>query len=143
MASNIVLADAQGTPVNHTFIPIGLDSDGVYWWTDQSQANAVGFWRISVKVKAPAAASAGVSSNGRTQRVTVGLHEPVLETNGDSSASGILPAPQVAYVSRAIMEYVLPERNTTQNRKDLRKMAYLLQNDAQIINFVENLVFPT
>lgn len=143
MASNIVLADAQGTPVNHTFIPIGLDSDGVYWWVDQSQVNAVGYWRISVKVKAPMPAKAGESSNGRTNRVTVSLHEPVTETPGDSSASGIMPAPTVAYITRQITEYVIPERTTLQNRKDIRKMGYALQNDPQIIDFVENLVYPS
>lgn len=138
--SNIVLADAQGTPVNHTFIPIGGDEKGVQWAVDQSQSNAVGYWRISIQTSAPTPPKAGESTNGRTFRVRVGLHEPVLETNGDSSASGIIPAPTVAYIPRSFIEYVLPERSSLQNRKDLWKMTHLLGANAQIQAAVESLV---
>lgn len=138
--TNIVLADAQATPVNHTFKPMGLDRDGVLWAVDQSQSNAVGYWRISIDIKQPASPKPGESSANRTYRVRIGLHEPVLETPGDSSASGILPAPTVAYIPRAFLEYVLPERCTLQNRKDIWKMLHLLGANAQVQDMVENLV---
>lgn len=138
--SNIVLADAQATPVNHTFEPQGLDKDGILWAVDRSQANAIGYWMISFEVKRPAAPKPGENSSGRVHRVKVGLHEPVLETFGDSSASGILPAPTVAYVPRSFTEYVLPERSSSQNRKDLWKMHHLLAANAQVQAMVENLV---
>lgn len=138
--SNIVIADAQGTPVNHTFIPLGRDDKGVNWLVDQSQSNAVGYWRISIETAQPKPPSAGQSSSGRTYRVKVGLHEPVLETNGDSSASGIIPAPTVAYVPRSFIEFVLPERASLQNRKDLFKMTHILAENAQLQSAVENLV---
>lgn len=134
-AANIVLADAQATPVNHTFKPVGRDRNGVFWYEDQSQANSIGFWRISVETRNPANAGAGTSAT-RTRRVIVGLHEPVLEVLSNNS-SGFTPAPTVAYVPRVFNEYVLPERNTLQNNKDLRKMNALLQSDAQIIAVVE------
>lgn len=137
---DIVLADAQATPVNHTFKPIGADDKGVQWLVDYSQSNAVGYWRISIKTSAPLPPKAGESSDGRTYRVQVGLHEPVLETMGDSSASGIIPAPTVAYIPRSFGEYILPERASLQNRKDLWKMTYNLMSNAQIQNAVENLV---
>jgi hypothetical protein len=137
---NIVLADALATPVNHTFIPLGADDKGIQWLVDQSQANAVGYWRISLQTTAPLPPKAGESSDGRTFRVRVGLHEPVLETNGDSSMSGILPAPTVAYIPRAFTEYVIPERASLQNRKDLWKMAGNLIDNAQIQAAVEQLV---
>lgn len=141
MASNIVLADALGTPVNHTFIPKGRDVDGIFWFEDQSQSNAVGYWKISVEVKQPPPATAGVSSDTRTYRVKVGLHEPILANITNSTVSGVEPSPQVAYVDRAFMEYVMPERASLQNRKDLRKMAFNLQNDAQIVAVVETLTY--
>ena len=137
---NIVLADALATPVNHTFIPLGADDKGIQWLVDQSQPNAVGYWRISLQTTAPLPPKAGESSDGRTFRVRVGLHEPVLETNGDSSMSGILPAPTVAYIPRAFTEYVIPERASLQNRKDLWKMAGNLIDNAQIQAAVEQLV---
>lgn len=138
--SNIVIADAQATPVNHTFKPQGLDDKGVLWAVDQSQANAIGYWQISLEMKRPAPARPGESSANRTFRLRVGLHEPVLETFGDSSASGILPAPTVAYVPRTFVEYVLPERATLQNRKDIWKMTHLLAANAQVQDMVESLV---
>jgi hypothetical protein len=140
-AANIVLADAQGTPVNHTFIPKGRDANGVFWFEDQSQANAVGFWRISFEIKQPPPPSAGTASDQRTTRVKVGLHEPILANITNSTVSGVEPSPQVAYVDRAFTEYVMPERSSLQNRKDLRKMNYNLQNDSQVVAVVENLQF--
>lgn len=141
-ASNIVLADAQGTPVNHTFVPLGPDKDGVFWFEDQSQANAIGYWRISYQLKRPSAAAAGMSSKQRTFRAVIGLHEPTLETVSNDTVSGIAPAPTVSYVDRVFTEYVMPERSSLQNRKDLRKMNYNLQNEAQLVSLVETLVTP-
>lgn len=138
--ANIVLADAQATPVNHTFVPIGRDAKGVNWLVDQSQSNAVGYWRISIETVQPPPPVSGTSSNERTYRVKVGIHEPVLETNGDSSASGIIPAPTVAYIPRSFAEYVIPERSSLQNRKDLWKMFANLQDNTQIQQAVESLV---
>lgn len=139
-AINIVLADAQGTPVNHTFVPVGFVGD-TYWWEDQSAASAIGNWKISLKIQRPASANAGQNSAQRVYRVTIGLHEPILETLGTSTISGIPAAPTVSYVDRIISEYVMPERSTLQNRKDLRKMNYNLQNEAQMIAAVETLIF--
>jgi len=139
VATNIVLADALATPVNHTFVPIGKDDKGIFWFTDQSVTNAIGFWRISVEVKTPAAARAGQSSADRTYRVRVGLHEPILETVSNGTVSGISPAPTISYIPRSFTEYVMPERASLQNRKDLRKMTASLNADANIIAVVENL----
>lgn len=141
MATAIVLADAQATPVNHTFNPSGLDANGVYWFVDRSQANAVGYWKISVEVRQPAPATAGQSSNNRVNRIKIGLHEPILETMGDSSASGILPAPTVAYVPRAFTEYVIPERASSLDRENIQKMSANLLDNAQIAAIVKDLTY--
>jgi len=141
-ASNIVLADALGTPVNHTFVPLGPDKDGIFWFEDQSQAAPVGYWRISYQLKRPAPATAGQSSSQRTFRAVIGLHEPILETVSNNTVSGIAPAPTISYVPRTFTEYVMPERASLQNRKDLRKMTYNLQNESQLVSLVENLVTP-
>lgn len=138
--ANIVLADALGTPVNHTFAPAGADSKGVQWLVDYSQTNAIGYWKISIEVTQPVSPKAGDSSQDRVYRVRVGLHEPILETAGDSSASGILPAPTIAYIPRSFVEYVIPERTNLQNRKDLWKMTHLLAANAQIQSAVETLI---
>lgn len=140
-ATNIVLADAQATPVNHTFTPIGLDSKSVYWFVDQSAANAIGNWKISVEIVQPPAAQPGESSARRVNRVKIGLHEPVLETVSNSTVSGIAPAPTVAYIPRSFHEFVMPERGVLLDRKNIRKMSANLLNDANIISVVEQLQY--
>jgi len=141
MASNIVLADAQATPVNHTFVPIGRDRNGVFMFEDQSQSNAIGFWRISVELTKPALAQAKQSSEGRSMRMKIGLHEPILETVSNNTVSGIAPAPTVSYVPRSFTEFVIPERASLQNRKDLRKMMALLLAETQVTAMVETLAY--
>lgn len=136
--TSIVLADALATPVNHTFIPLGPDSKGTWWFEDQSQANPVGFWRISLSLTRAGNPAAGASAVERIARVKVGLHEPVLESLSNNSA-GFTPAPTVAYVSRCYTEYVLPERTTLQNRQDLRKMSADLQKNTMVVAMVESL----
>lgn len=138
-ATSIVLADAAGTPVNHTFAPTGLDDDKTFWFVDQSATNAIGYWKISVKIQQPGTPRAGESSANRTSRITVGLHEPVLETVSNSTVSGIAPAPTVAYIPRVITEFIIPERAVLLDRKNVRKMVANLMNDANIISVVENL----
>lgn len=141
MASNIVLADAQGSPVNHTFVPIGRDKNGVFWFEDQSAANAIGYWRISVELKKPPVAVAKQSSEGRSNRVLIQLTEPILENVSNNTVSGIAPAPTVSYVPRSYTEFVLPERSALQNRKDIRKMMANLMADTQIVAVVETLSY--
>lgn len=139
-AANIVLADAQATPVNHTFIPLGPDKNGVQWFEDQSQTNAIGYWRISAELKRTMNPAAGASSsNERVNRIKLALHEPVLETLGTAD-NGLTPPPTVAFVVRTYIEAVLPERCSLQNRKDIRKMSVGLLADAQIISMIENLI---
>lgn len=140
LAADIVLADAAGTPVNHTFKPSGIDSKtGIYWFVDRSQTNAIGYWKISVELKEPPPASTGQSSDTRTYRARIGLHEPVLETLSNSTISGITPAPTVSYIPRSFTEYVMPERSTLLERQHLRKMTQNLQANANIVDVVENL----
>ena len=141
MASNIVLADAQATPVNHTFVPVGRDNADVYWFEDQSNANAIGFWKISMELKRPAAPAAGTNSDKRTYRAKIGLHEPVLETLSNSTVSGILPAPTVSYVPRAFVDFVLPERAALLDRKNVRKMLASLLVESQLTAMVESLTY--
>lgn len=137
--ANIVLADAQGTPVNHTFIPLSKDANGVWWFEDQSGSSPVGYNRISVQlVRTPPAGNGQASVSNRVNRVKLGIHTPTLETLGTAD-SGITPPPTVSYVNRCSMEFILPERNTLQNRKDIRKYAQFLLADTNIVSVVENL----
>lgn len=137
--SAIVLADALGTPVNHTFTPLGPDADGRWWFEDQSQSTPIGYWRISILLKRTAPAGNGqAASANRVNRVTLGFHMPALETLGTSDA-GITPPPTVSYVNRSNVEFILPERDSLQERKNLRKMVMNLMANTLVVDAIESL----
>lgn len=136
--TNIVLPDAQATPVNHTFIPIGPDQNGVWWFEDQSTASPIGYNRISLQIVKSGNPSPGSNASTRVNRVRMGIHTPKLETLGTSDA-GFTPAATVAFVLRANLEFILSDRSSLQDRKDLRKYVQGLCGDAQFYAMIENL----
>lgn len=136
--ANIVLNDAQATPVAHTFIPLGPDANGVWWFEDQSASATIGYNRISVELKRPAGASQGANSANRFNRMKIRIYTPKMETLGNNSA-GLIPPPTVAYIPYAALELVFPERASLQDRKDLRKFADFIFADANITLLAEQL----
>lgn len=138
-AANIVLNDAQGTPVAHTFVPLGPDSNGVWWFEDQSGASPIGYNKISMSLVRPLTTSQGESSEKRVSRLKLALHTPKLENTTNSTVSGVAPAPTISYTPRAQLELIIPERSSLQDRKDLRKYAQFLLADAAVVAAAENL----
>lgn len=137
--ANIVLADAQATPVNHTFIPLGPDTNGVWWFEDQGAGTSeIGWNRISIELKRPRNPAPGQTSKERMSRIKIGIHTPKLETLGNNSA-GLTPPPTIAYIARTNIEMMVPERGTLQDRKDLRKYSEKILADANITSVVEQL----
>lgn len=134
--ANIVLNDAQATPVAHTFIPLGPDSTGVWWFEDQTGVASLGYNRISVQLIKPSAASAGTDSSKRVNRIKLGIHTPKMETLSNNSA-GLTPPPTVAYIPRCNIELICSERSILQDRKDLRKYAQFLLADTQVVSAAE------
>lgn len=137
--ANIVLPDALATPVNHTFIPLGPDKQGTWWYEDTSAVNSIGTNKISLSISRPVPAAAGQSSQGRVSRVKIGIHTPVMETLSSSTISGIPAAPTLAYVNRANLEYIIPERADMQNRKDLLKYSVGLLGNVQVVAMIHDL----
>ena len=136
--ASIVLNDAQATPVAHTFLPLGPDKNGTWWFEDQSGTAPIGYNRIGMSLVRPTSATSGQSSKDRVARVKITVSTPVLETIGNNSA-GITPPPTVAYVPKFTGEFVFNERSTLQNRKDMRKYIDFLMAETQLTNMVENL----
>jgi hypothetical protein len=108
----LVLADGQATPVNHTFNPVNIDQSGVAKWADRSGGIALGFPLMTFSMRNP-------SKTSRNYKVTAKVVVPVLEVTSPSTASGIQPAPTLAYNLTASLEMVLPERSTLGQRNDL------------------------
>lgn len=136
--ANIVLNDAQGTPVAHTFIPLGPDKNGVWWWEDQTGLAPLGYNRISAQLVRAGNPPAGSNAGSRVNRVKIALHTPKLETLGTNDA-GLTPPNQVAYVVRFNGEYILPDRSVLQDRKDIRKYIDFLMAESQMTAMIETL----
>jgi len=136
--ANIVLNDAQATPVAHTFLPLGPDTNGVWWWEDQTGAASIAYNRISMQLVRPSPAAAGVNSDKRVNRVKIGIHTPKVEALGVAD-SGYTPSPTIAYTPRCNIEFIMSERALLQDRKDLRKYADFLLAETQLTAMVETL----
>lgn len=129
---NMVIADALGTPVNHTFVPANF-ANGIFEWQDQSAANnplgvPVGFNRILTSANMSKDVNAGKGKFSLDMRFIM----PTLETVSNSTQSGILPAATWAYDCAVFVKYVVSARSSLQNRLDLFKMAPLAFANAQI-----------
>lgn len=136
--TNIVLNDAQVTPVAHTFVPLGVDRNGVWWFEDQTGTSSIGYNRLSLELVRPRPAAPGQSSKDRTNRVKIGIHTPKVEALGVAD-NGFTPSPTIAYTPRCNIEFIMSERSALQDRKDLRKYVVQLVADAQVIDMVESL----
>lgn len=136
--TSIALDDAQATPVTHTFIPQGPDANRVWWFEDMT-GETIGHSRISLSLKRSPNPAPGSNAANRVSRVVLGVHVPALETLSNNSA-GLTPPPTVAYIERCNVEFILPDRASLQNRKDLRKYVAGLLGNTQVIDMVEGLI---
>lgn len=136
--ANIVLNDAQATPVAHTFVPLGPDTNGTWWWEDQTGTSPLGYNRISMQLVRNFSTANGQNAGSSTTRVKIGIHTPKMETLANNSA-GLTPPPTIAYTPRCSIEFIMSDRASLQDRKDLRKYADFLLAETQLTNMVENL----
>lgn len=137
IAANIVLADAQATPVNHTFTPVGPRKDGYIVFEDMSASSPIGFNMLAVRMRR--VKTGGNNAAQSTTRIDLQLRTPKLETLA-TAASGFTPPPTVAYSPIADISFAISDRSTLQDRKDIRKYLAGLLAEAQIVNLIENQV---
>lgn len=128
--ASIVLNDGQGTPVAHTFTPARIQ-DGVAILSDMSGGIALGYPRVTHLVRGP-------NKGSRNWKVTAKVVLPVLEVTSPSTASGIQPAPTLAYNLEAHVEIILPERSSLAERKNLNAYMKNLMAHAIMTSAVEN-----
>lgn len=129
---NLVLADGQATPVNKTFSANGVsfpkDGGSVATWKDKSSGIAIGFPTITL----------GVRESSTKTDVDKRIMLPTLEVISGSDG-GYTPSPKVAYTVMTREQFVLPNRSTLQNRKDILAFSKNLNADAVMTNAVANL----
>lgn len=120
--ANIVINDGAATPVAHTFTPV--TTDGWLAQLAERTGSPLAFPRLSVSVRAP------VNGNG-IYRLKLNLQVPTVVT-----VDGVQKVDYTQYVTT---EYVLSERATEQQRKDLRVMNVNLNGHATITTVIEKL----
>lgn len=141
--ADIVLANGEGTPSNHTFVPLGQNPATGFWhFEDQSprvaSSSPLGWPRISVRARRANDAAPGENAQGRINRVELNIALPQLESLGTSD-SGLTPPATIAYVDRVKIEFLLPSRNIVADRKDALAFAANLLADDNTVDLVENL----
>lgn len=120
--ANVVINDGQAAPVAHTFSARGADMK-LALWTDTSGGIGIGMGKITLSyVQQPA-------SNG-SYKVEARVTIPVMETISGSDG-GYTPVPKVAFNLFSKIEFVVPNRASLQNRKDL--LAYTKNLLAQAV----------
>jgi len=112
----ITLADGQATPVNHTFDPVTIDRSGIVSWNDRVGGINLGYPAVTLLVRQPVKGS-------RAVKVSYKVVTPILEVTSPSTASGIQPAPTKAFDILFSCDFVLPERATLAQKKDLLAFA--------------------
>lgn len=127
----ITINDGQTTPVSHSFVPVIVDAAGVAMYEDRILGISIGFPKITASVRRPVKGSANYRV---VQKITV----PVMEVTAPSTSTGIQPAPTKAYDMRANVEFILPERCTLQDRKDLLAYVKNLLAHATTLSAVTN-----
>lgn len=141
--ASMVIADALGTPVNHTFVPV-QNGAGLYIWQDQTAASnplgvPVGFNQISAQGSMSKDVNAGRGKFALDFRFVM----PTLETVSNSTQSGILPAATWAYDCAMFCKFVFSARSSLQNRKDVLKMGPLALANTQLSDWIQTYQQPT
>lgn len=145
--ANIVLPDAQTTPVNHTFAWNGNDAQGVSSWEDRAGGIPVGYNLITISLTPPkrprgnAGPATAVQATG-VYRCRVQVKTPIMEVVNPSTYSGIQPAPTLSYQPMVDIMFVLPERSSSQARKDLLKYVTGLLANSQVVGAIHDLDLP-
>lgn len=127
--ANIVLADGQSTPVNHTFVPTRMSSGSGFVFEDRVAGVKAGYNTIRVEAR--------VNSDDTT-KVDVVLTVPRLAVTSPSSGSGIQPNPVRAYAELARITVTRPSALEQSVANDAYAYLKNLVNHAQFIAWVRD-----
>lgn len=108
--ADLVLNDGQGTPVAHTFSARGADMK-LALWSDVSGGIGIGMGQVTLSNVQQTGTSSAYKVEGR---ITIPVMEVVSGSDG-----GYTPVPKVAFNLFAKVEFVIPNRASLQNRKDI------------------------
>lgn len=121
--ANIVLADGQASPANHTFEVLTAQSgtDVSARWVEKSAGIYAGFLQLTSLVR---------RTNNKSTKVQVKVSIPSLATDGTNA---------LIHTSIATVDVVLPDTMTTAERKDIRAYIANALDNAIIKASIEDL----
>jgi hypothetical protein len=128
----ITVDDGQATPVSHVFNPIQV-SPATYRENGVAGTPNVGENEVILTLK---------GQSQTINKVVVTLRVPILETLAGSTPGGYEAPPKVAYYLQANLEFLLPVRSTSEQRKNLRVLAKNLLTNTQVLSAVDTLEKP-
>lgn len=127
IATNIVLADAATTPVNHTFEPDGLDANGFFVFSNKAPGLLAGYETIKFRV---------VTTGKDIRRLQIRMTVPKLVSDPSTTPPAISVANRHEYAG----DHLIPPASELLDRKNLRKFVDNLYANAQVIDFIEQLI---
>lgn len=130
--ANVTLTDAATTPVNHVLSPVMQKGDVLFWKDRTVTTVPIGQNSLSLMQRVP-------SKQAKTYKFAWKFEAPILEQTSPSTTTGIQPAPTLAYTNLCSLEFVLSERATLQERKDLLAQVRDLIDEAIVTSQVHDL----
>lgn len=131
----ITLTDSTaGTPVDRVFKPARRLND-IYSWENRAGGIPAGYDQVTMSFRPP-------SKTAKATKLQIVLTAPILEQTSASTATGIQPAPTVAFADRVEINVICHQRSSLQNRKDLLAMARDLFSDPSVTAAVHELDMP-
>lgn len=140
--ANIVLNDAQATPVARTFAYASMDNQrgtGQVVFEDRAAGVYIGYNKLTLGIVRP---KGDARSASRNLQLMIKIETPKLEVLSNSTVSGIAPAPTVSYRPVADLKVTLPERSQLQDRKDLQKFVREALTNAFVTDMFEKFELP-
>lgn len=128
---NIVINDS--VPTAHTFAPVGIDGINAKL-ADRAGGIPVGYFTMDIALRSPSA-----KSLEPMYLATLRLRMPILEQTSPSTATGIQPAPTVAFTLISETKMWMSERSSLVNRKDLNALHKNALANAAWTTMIENL----
>lgn len=140
--ANIVLNDAQATPVAHTFAYASAGNQrgsGQVVYEDRAIGVYIGYNKLTLAIARP---KGETRSAGRNLQLMVKIETPKMEVLSNSTVTGIAPAPTVSYRLVAELKVTMPERSQLQDRKDLQKYLREAFNNSFVTDLFEKYELP-
>jgi len=126
----ISVLDGKATPASHVFNPVRVDP------ATYRNNSDIGVPALAQESLVLSLSDATASSDG-VQRAKVSLAIPVLEVPNGGTGLGYVAPPKVAFILRYNGEYILPNRATGAQKKDLRVLAMNTGANAQVVAMIE------